>query len=520
MKNVSKKLLCLVLAAVMLFALGSTAFAATADNVKQYNTYVCMGDSIAAGFGPYAPSTRGWEKIPAAYHSYVADAVGAKNFWNTAYCGTRTEELRWLLEDDFEGDDVVLSFNGLNWFATPEWDAFMGYDNWLKSYYRGCLSGADLVTLEVGENDVILYATLQTMSVLYADYGDSAFVKQMKELLGNQETYGQALDMLFSAANTADKMARLVSTFLEKLQHGYEHFFQNWEPLINDIKKYAPDADLVCVGLYNPMNEVKLTDQSLLTVGKAVTAMVLGVNAYIAQKASSLGYYYADVMGTDLCDPVALTDATFMTKILTDCHPSEEGHKQMAQKILAVLPTEQEMKFLDVPQGSWYYNGVYYAWANGLMNGMTENLFVPVEIASRAQIATVLYRMAGSPDVSGMTEPFTDVSDSFWAHDAIVWAYNEGVVNGMGDNLFAPLAPVSRAQFVTMLYRYAGSPDVSEQTEPFADVAPGHWAADAIVWAYNNDIVNGVTAHTFVPAGAVTRAQIAVLLARYNGAQA
>lgn len=537
MKQTGKKLLALVLAAVMVFALGVTAFAATADNVQQYGTYVCLGDSIAAGFGDYAPTTYCFERVPAAYHSIVADAVGAELI-PMAHVGTRTEELRWLLEDDFEGDEVCMSFNGMNyydgWLSAREsadepnpgysdavYNALKDYygPGALQQYYRDQVQKADLITLEVGENDIILYAALQTMTVL-SEETESPYVAKMKELMGQPENYGQALNILFQTANTVHKLGSVVQTLLEKMNHGYQHFFQNWEPLIQDLHRLSPDATVVVVGLYNPMNETKLLEGDLLTVGKLVDALVVGANAFMAQNASRLNYRFADVMGTDLLEVPPLTDSGYISRILTACHPSEEGHKQIAEKILSVLPTEQPMSFFDVPKGAWFYDGVYYAWANGLMNGMTEHLFVPVEIASRAQIATVLYRMAGSPDVSSMTEPFADVADSFWAHDAIVWAYNSGVVNGMGDNLFAPLAPVSRAQFVTMLYRYAGSPDVTGESAPFIDAADAHWAHDAIVWAYSTGAVTGVTAHTFVPAGAVTRAQIAVILARYQGAAA
>ena len=104
MKQTTKKLFCLVLAAVMVFTLGVTAFAATADNVKQYGTYVCLGDSIAAGFGDYAPKTHCYERVPEAYHSLVADAVGAELI-PMAHVGTRTEE---LLQD--MADQTLKSF--------------------------------------------------------------------------------------------------------------------------------------------------------------------------------------------------------------------------------------------------------------------------------------------------------------------------------------------------------------------------------------------------------------------------
>lgn len=477
MKHTARKLLCFVLAAGMLLALGTGAFAATADNVQQYDTYVCMGDSIAAGFGDYAPSTYCYERVPEAYHSIVADAVGAELI-PIAHVGTRTEELRWLLEDGFAGDEVCMSFNGMNYydqwlsaresaeepnpgFSDAVYNALKDYygPGALQQYYRDQVSKADLITLEVGENDIILYAALQTMAAL-SEETESPYVAKMKELMGEPENYGQALNILFQTANTVHKLGSVVQTLLEKMNHGYRHFLQNWEPLINDLHRLAPNATVVAVGLYNPANETKLLEGDLLTVGKLVDTLVVGANAFMAQNANRLNYRFADVMGTDLLEVPPLTDSGYVTRILTACHPSEEGHAFMAKQILSVLPTAEQMSFVDVPQNAWYYDGVYYAWTNGLMQGMSEHLFVPDEIASRAQIAAVLYRMAGSPDVSGQTEPFTDVAGDL------------------------------------------------------------HWAYDAIVWAYNSNVTSGVTAHTFVPAGPVTRAQIAVFTARYLGAQA
>lgn len=533
MKNHARRMLSILLAVIMVFTLGVGAFAANADNVQQYDTYVCMGDSIAAGFGDYAPKTYCYERVPEAYHSIVADAVGAELI-PIAHVGTRTEELRWLLEDDFEGDEVCMSFNGMNYydewlsaresadepnpgFSDAVYNALKDYygPGALQQFYRDQVQKADLVTLEVGENDIILYAALQTMEVLNSQT-ESPYVAKMKELMDEQENYDMALDILFQTANTVHMLSSVVQTLVEKMNHGYQHFLQNWAPLINDIHTLNPDATLVVVGLYNPMNEAKLTENSLITIGKLVDTLVVGANAFMAQNAGRLDYLFADVMGTDLLEAPPITDSTFVKRIMTACHPSVEGHAFMAQQILSVLPEQETLPFADVSKNAWYYDGVYSAWQHGIMNGVGDNLFAPDAVSTRAQVAAVLYRMAGSPDVSGMTEPFDDVSDSFWGHDAIVWAYNEGVVNGMTEHLFAPLQAVSRAQFVTMLYRYADSPDVTGQTEPFIDVANDiHWAYDAIVWAYNTGIVNGVTAHTFVPAGAVTRAQMAVILARY-----
>ena len=90
--------------------------------------------------------------------------------------------------------------------------------------------------------------------------------------MGEQENYGMALDILFQTANTMHMMTTVLQMLPEKMAHGYQHFFQNWAPLINDLHTLAPDATIVAVGLYNPFNESKLTENSALTIGKAAIA--------------------------------------------------------------------------------------------------------------------------------------------------------------------------------------------------------------------------------------------------------
>ena len=112
--------------------------------------------------------------------------------------------------------------------------------------------------------------------------------------------------------------------------------------------------------------------------------------------------------------------------------------------------------FLDVNEGDWFYDAVAYAYENGLMDGVGGNRFAPNSETTRAQLVTILYRLEGEPAVSSDL-PFTDVESGTWYTDAILWAAQNGIVNGVNDTEFAPGNDLTREQLVTILYRYAES---------------------------------------------------------------
>ena len=110
--------------------------------------------------------------------------------------------------------------------------------------------------------------------------------------------------------------------------------------------------------------------------------------------------------------------------------------------------------FIDVAEGDWFYDAVVYAYQNELMNGVGGNRFAPNSETTRAQLVTILYRLEGEPTVSGDL-PFTDVESGTWYTDAILWAAQNNIVNGVSDTEFAPGDEITRQQLVTILYRYA-----------------------------------------------------------------
>ena len=168
--------------------------------------------------------------------------------------------------------------------------------------------------------------------------------------------------------------------------------------------------------------------------------------------------------------------------------------------------------FKDVPVDAYYYEAVKWAAEKGITGGVGNGLFAPNQPCTRAQIVTFLWRAAGSPAPKNMSS-FADVpADAFYAK-AVAWAVENGITGGTGDGKFSPDATCTRAQSVTFLYRAAGSPKVSGSAE-FGDVATNAYYADAVAWAAKNGITGGIGGGLFGSGNDCTRAQIVTFLYR------
>lgn len=177
--------------------------------------------------------------------------------------------------------------------------------------------------------------------------------------------------------------------------------------------------------------------------------------------------------------------------------------------------------FSDLDAKAWYHEGVDYALTNSLMNGVGSGKFEPDGQLTRAQLVTVLYRAAGEPDTGKQVNPFTDVADDAWYTKAVIWAANNGIVNGVAKNVFAPDASITREQIAAMLYRYAGAEAAKEdKLSAFPDAAKvSDWAKEALNWAVASGLINGVAdangTASLEPQATATRAQIATILMRW-----
>lgn len=179
--------------------------------------------------------------------------------------------------------------------------------------------------------------------------------------------------------------------------------------------------------------------------------------------------------------------------------------------------------FTDVEENGWYHTGVDFMVKNGFMNGVADDAFDVDGNLTRAQLVTILYRIAGEPE-STATNPFADVADGQWYTTAVIWAAENGIVKGVNTTTFAPNDQITREQIATILFRYAKAEKVEGKLAGFPDAEKvSDYAADAMAWAVEQGLINGISesdGKTYLaPQETATRAQIAVILMRYLTAE-
>lgn len=189
--------------------------------------------------------------------------------------------------------------------------------------------------------------------------------------------------------------------------------------------------------------------------------------------------------------------------------------------MLASIPTENEtpdvpesgMPFVDVVKGTYYYEPVEWGYNKGIVSGVDATHFAPDQSCTRAQVVTFLWRAAGKPTPKSVQTPFTDVKAGSFYSEAAAWAYENGIVKGTTETTFSPNATVTRAQFVSFLWRYENCPEAS-LANPFSDVPSTAYYAQAVLWAAENGVTVGTGNGTFAPNAPCTRAQVVTFLYR------
>ena len=277
-----------------------------------------------------------------------------------------------------------------------------------------------------------------------------------------------------------------------------------------------------------------------VTASEAVTNGVMDITwdankLELAEYTTTASYFSAiDDEGSLTFGYVALTafaendtiiSLTFNVKAAEDTVVSV-NHKQLnntvgkVEKFPVSFPnaTCPSAAFTDVPANSWYHDAIDYVVKNGLMIGTSDTTFAPLDNMTRAQIVTVLYRMAGEPAVTA-TSNFGDVPAGKYYSDAVAWAVANGITYGISDTSFNPNGFVTREQMVTFLYRYIKLSGADMTTtgdlNAFSDADDvSRWALDALVWAVEKGIIIGMDHETLAPQNNTTRAEFATVLMR------
>ena len=255
-----------------------------------------------------------------------------------------------------------------------------------------------------------------------------------------------------------------------------------------------------------------------IEVGKDIRNGTVTANRRYAERGDTVTITVKPDDGFKL-DDLTVTDKNGNELKLTDKGNGKYTFKMPAGKVTVSATFAPEKTaadyFADVPANSYYADAVSWAAKNGITGGIGNGLFGPNQPCTRAQIVTFLWRAAGSPEPKAMSS-FADVSTDAYYAKAVAWAVENGITTGTGDGKFSPDATCTRAQSVTFLFRAIGK--LVDSKAEFSDVLTDSYYANAVAWAVENGVTNGIGDGLFGPDNSCTRAQIVTFLFRaYQG---
>ena len=250
----------------------------------------------------------------------------------------------------------------------------------------------------------------------------------------------------------------------------------------------------------DPVITAKAGANGTITPSGNVTVKAGADQAFAIQPNS--GYTVSKVL-VDGTDVGAVTSYTF--KNVTANHTIEA--------VFAKVEAKPTNPFVDVAEGTYYYDPVLWAVANGITSGVNATHFEPEGTCTRAHAVTFLWRAAGQPEPKTTNMPFRDVKPGSYYEKAVLWAVENKITNGTSTTTFSPDENCTRAQIVTFLWRSEGEPYASDSNNPFTDIASDYYM-DAVFWAVKEGITNGTTPTTFSPGERCTRAQIVTFIYR------
>ena len=254
-----------------------------------------------------------------------------------------------------------------------------------------------------------------------------------------------------------------------------------------------------------------------IEVGKDIRNGTVTANRRYAERGDTVTITVKPDDGFKL-DDLTVTDKNGKELKLTDKGNGKYTFTMPAGKVeinAAFVKEVETSPFSDVSTSAYYYEAVKWAQEKGITGGIGNGLFGPNQPCTRAQIVTFLWRAAGSPEPKAMSS-FADVSTDAYYAKAVAWAVENGITTGTGDGKFSPDATCTRAQSVTFLFRAIGK--LVDSKAEFSDVLTDSYYANAVAWAVENGVTNGIGDGLFGPDNSCTRAQIVTFLFRaYQG---
>ena len=515
-------LLAVVLAAALL-CVPSLAAEEPAPNEFGIRSYVALGDSIATGLNDntgtnqdaYGSWQNGYSTVLAdklglldgadsyipegySYPYYTSPNDGGYHSW--AFPAMRTREI--LHQVDASYDYTMDDFAWL-WLDNGALNERLGDVN---AMIRADVANADLITLNIGSNDVLLSQLRITAWEL--DDPDNGLTSGMiVDLMKSKLGFGDAPTLPEGVDENALGL-KFIPRFVANVMKGYGEFLTNMPKIIKAIRAQNPTAQIVVLGIFNPLHySLSLTDGKLpISLGEMLDGVMLPMNGALAADCALYGCTYVDVVDI----PV---DGSM--------HPTNEGYIEIANRIYAKLrPAKVKTAFTDTQKLSEEFKtAVNWAVETGVTKGTSETTFSPNKTCTRAEIVTFLWRMAGEPEAASAAA-FEDVKADDYFAEAVAWAAENGITTGTSETKFSPNATCTRGQIVTFLYRFDQkfNPEAaaSDGTTGFTDVSPSAYFGAPVSWAVKNGITKGISSYLFAPLQPCTRVQAVTFLYRYR----
>ena len=360
--------------------------------------------------------------------------------------------------------------------------------SWLEGYYLGKVDGAELYEVFMPGEDVEIL-------VDFTRNGPYAITPYIDAPGGTLELSHETAYELETVTVTArpDRGYRVqsIGCYHSQITQVNENVWTFPMPKFSEevhVRFEAIDYP-VSVTTELPMGGTAALDRESATIGQTVTLTCIPEE----------GYRVARITGAELTDN---GDGTYSFVMAN------------APVALSVLFLREENPFLDVNETHFYHESVLWAVENGITNGVDAEHFGPMGGCNRAQVVTFLWRAAGSPAPETTENPFTDVAEGTWYTDAVLWAVENGITNGLTTDTFGPDSVCNRAQVVTFLHRAHGSQTPELRENPFTDVEPGSWYELPVLWALENGVTTGASETAFDPNGQCLRAHVVTFLYR------
>lgn len=372
---------------------------------------------------------------------------------------------------------------------------------WSDHFQAWGIDPKDITSGDLGK----IFKVNMTQKEFYADLSEAittCLVSSRADYAENMQDFLIAL--LGDIFGKADRDTSAVAmTFAKKLQDNWQKIF--YSLTIPGMIKNGTAVRLITGYLVEALQENGIVTYDLEGIEAAVAMLV--------PRLSKMALKYPGTTMTLLANLIVIMSAHFGESCLAWMRSLPDDYMTSKQTVSYVG------LFDDVAAEAWYAPAVDYVKYGRLMYGTGSNLFQPDAQMTRAMLAQVLYELEGAPSVKGLSCPFTDVGGS-WYTDAVIWAYNAGVVAGVSATQFAPNEALTREQMVTMLFGYAGREETLSGSDGalagYQDQASvSGWARAAMAWAVSSGVISGTSATTLAPQKIGTRAEVATVLMQF-----